>query len=100
VNIVRREEQVELLKSIGAEFVVNSSADSYESDLVDAMAASGATIAFDATGGGTLGFEIIKAMEAAAVRNASGMTGYGSSTCEPRAPQRHSCCVADCVVPV
>lgn len=50
VNIVRREEQVDLLKSIGAEFVVNSSADTYEKDLVDAMSASGATIAFDATG--------------------------------------------------
>ena len=50
VNIVRREEQVDLLKSIGAEFVVNSSADTYDEDLVDAMSASGATIAFDATG--------------------------------------------------
>merc|ERR550525_836224 len=80
VNIVRRQEQVDLLKSIGAQFVVNTSAKNYEKDLVDALAVSGATIAFDATGGGTLGFEIIKAMEAAALRKGSGMTGYGSST--------------------
>jgi NADPH:quinone reductase-like Zn-dependent oxidoreductase len=80
VNVVRRPQQADLLKSIGAEYVVISSAKTYEKDLVDAVATSGATIAFDATGGGTLGFEIIKAMETAAVRRGSGMTGYGSST--------------------
>ena len=80
VNVVRRPEQVELLESIGAEFVVDSSADSYESDLVKAMAGSGATICFDALGGGTLGFEIIRAMETAANMSGSERTGYGSTT--------------------
>ena len=80
VNVVRRPEQVELLESIGAELVVDSSADSYESDLVKAMAGSGATICFDALGGGTLGFEIIRAMETAANMSGSERTGYGSTT--------------------
>ena len=34
VNVVRRPAQVALLKAIGAEWVVDSSATSYESDLV------------------------------------------------------------------
>lgn len=80
VNIVRRQEQVDILKSLGAEYVVNTSAKTYEQDLVDALSASGATIAFDATGGGTLGFEIIKSMETAAVRKGAGMNNYGSAT--------------------
>jgi len=82
VNVVRRPAQVELLRAIGAEFVVDSSSASYEKELVAAMAASGATIAFDATGGGTLGFEIVKAMETAAVQSGAGRAsdGYGSST--------------------
>jgi len=80
VNVVRRQEQADLLKSIGAQYVVNTSLKTYEKDLVDALVASGATIAFDATGGGTLGFEIIKGMEMAALRKGGGMTSYGSST--------------------
>lgn len=80
VNVVRRQEQADLLKAMGAKFVVNTSAKTYEKDLVDAMAASGATIAFDATGGGSLGFEIIKAMETAAVRKGAANNPYGSST--------------------
>jgi len=80
VNVVRRQEQADLLKSIGANYVVNTSAKSYQTDLVDAMMASGSTIAFDATGGGALGFEILKAMEIAAVRRGSSRTSYGSTT--------------------
>lgn len=79
VNIVRRQEQVDILKAIGAQYVVNSTATTYEKDLVAALVATGATIAFDATGGGTLGFEIIKAMETAAQRKGAAMTGYGSA---------------------
>lgn len=80
VNVVRRQEQVDLLKRIGAEHVVNSSSETFEKDLVATMMASGATICFDATGGGTLGYEVLKAMETAAVRKGGAMTGYGSST--------------------
>lgn len=80
VNIVRRQEQVDMLKAIGAEYVVDSSAKTFGKDLVEALVATGATIAFDATGGGTLGFEIIKSMETAATRKGAAMNGYGSST--------------------
>ena len=80
VNVVRRQEQVDILKAIGAEYVVNSSADSFTKDLVAAMEASGATICFDALGGGTLGFEIVKAMETAAMRKGGPGSNYGSST--------------------
>jgi NADPH:quinone reductase-like Zn-dependent oxidoreductase len=54
VNIVRRPEQGELLRSIGAVHVCDSSASSFKSDLRDAVAATSATLAFDATGGGNL----------------------------------------------
>jgi len=80
VNVVRRQEQVDVLKAIGAEYVVNTSSKSYEKDLVDALVASGATIAFDATGGGTLAFEIIKGMETAATRTSKSNNSYGSNT--------------------
>eukprot|EP01047_Picozoa_sp_COSAG01_P047180 COSAG01_NODE_4484_length_4983_cov_9.058149_3_plen_359_part_00 len=82
VNVVRRPEQVALLESIGAEHALDSSAEDFEQRLADAVGASGATVCFDALGGGTLGFQIIKAMETAAVRAArgKGLTGYGSTT--------------------
>jgi NADPH:quinone reductase-like Zn-dependent oxidoreductase len=50
VNVVRSPKQVELLKDIGARWVVDSSSDTFSEDLTDALAATGATIAFDATG--------------------------------------------------
>jgi NADPH:quinone reductase-like Zn-dependent oxidoreductase len=80
VNVVRRQEQVDLLRSIGAEYVVNSSSETFKKDLTQAMLDTGATIAFDATGGGTLGFDIVKAMETAAVKKSGRANGYGSST--------------------
>jgi NADPH:quinone reductase-like Zn-dependent oxidoreductase len=51
VNVVRRKEQVELLKSIGAEYVVNSTSENFKKELEEAMLQSGSTICFDATGG-------------------------------------------------
>lgn len=81
VNIVRRESQAELLRSIGATHVVDSSADSFSEDLVAALTETGATIAFDATGGGTLAGEILTGMERAAIANApGGYARYGSTT--------------------
>ncbi|NOX50389.1 MAG: zinc-binding dehydrogenase, partial [Gammaproteobacteria bacterium] len=65
VNIVRKKEQVKLLKNLGAKYVCNSSDASFMSDLVSALTATGATIAFDATGGGTLTNQILTAMETA-----------------------------------
>ena len=65
VNIVRKPEQAALLRGIGARYVCDSSAPTFMADLADALAATGATIAFDATGGGTLAGQILQCMEAA-----------------------------------
>ena len=78
VNIVRREEQVKILKDLGAKYVVNSSSDSFMKDLTDAIHATGATLAFDATGGGELASQILSAMEAAAARTPGAYSIYGS----------------------
>ena len=80
VNIVRKPEQAELLRSIGAAHVCDSSAASFMDDLIDALAATGATIAFDAVGGGKLGSQILTCMEAAANRTAKEYSRYGSTT--------------------
>lgn len=78
VNIVRKEEQVKTLRDMGAKYVVNSSADSFMADLTDAIHATGATLAFDATGGGTLASNILTCMEAAAARTPGAYSIYGS----------------------
>ena len=80
VNIVRRPEQAELLRSIGAVHVVDSSQDTFHDDLTEACAATGATVAFDATGGGRLANQILMAMEAAASRSGGEYSRYGSTT--------------------
>ena len=79
VNIVRKEEQVATLRALGAAHVCNSSAPTFEADLTDALAATGATLAFDATGGGTLAGQILGCMEAAINRTATEYNRYGSS---------------------
>lgn len=78
VNIVRKEEQAELLRGMGAKYVVNSSNDNFMAELTDAIHATGATLGFDATGGGKLASDILSAMEAAAARTPSGYSIYGS----------------------
>jgi NADPH2:quinone reductase len=80
VNIVRRPEQAALLRSIGATWVVDQSAPAFMSDLTEALAATGATIAFDAIGGGRLAGQILSCMEAALNRNAKEYSRYGSAT--------------------
>jgi NADPH:quinone reductase len=80
VNIVRNEAQVTTLKAIGAVHVCNSSAPSFREDLTQALTTTGATIGFDATGGGNLASTILSAMEAALGRNAKEYNRYGSST--------------------
>ncbi len=79
VNIVRRPEQAALLRGIGAQHVVDSSEPGFQAALTDALAATGATIAFDATGGGTLAGQILQGMEAAINRNAKEYSRYGSA---------------------
>lgn len=80
VNIVRNASQAAILRGIGAVYVVDSSAADFSAALTDAIAATGATIAFDAIGGGTLPSTILHAMEAAATRSATAYSRYGSST--------------------
>lgn len=79
VNIVRRQEQAQLLEGLGAKHVVDSSADSFLDDLTDALEQTGATLAFDAIGGGKLAGQILGCMEAAAVRSATEYSRYGST---------------------
>lgn len=78
VNIVRKEEQVELLKSQGAKIVVNSSADTFKQDLYAAIAQTEATLAFDAIGGGQMASDILATMEFYFSRDAVGLNTYGS----------------------
>ena len=78
VNIVRKDEQETLLREMGAKYVVNSNKDTFMADLTDAIHATGATLAFDATGGGTLASTILSAMEAAAARTPGAYSIYGS----------------------
>ena len=78
VNIVRRPEQAELLRGIGARHVCDSSAPEFVAELTDALASTGATIAFDATGGGTLAGQILQCMEGAINRTPREYSRYGS----------------------
>jgi NADPH2:quinone reductase len=80
VNVVRRPEQAELLRGLGARWVCDSSQPSFKEDLTDALAATGATIAFDATGGGKLASQLLTCMEIAANRSAGEYSRYGSET--------------------
>ena len=79
VNIVRKAEQAEILHKIGAKYVVDSSSPTFMSDLTNALAETGATIAFDAIGGGKLPGQILSCMEAAINREAKVYSRYGSS---------------------
>ncbi|MGZ3238566.1 MAG: zinc-binding dehydrogenase [Burkholderiaceae bacterium] len=80
VNIVRKQEQADLLKAAGAQYVCNTESETFMQDLTDALTATGATIAFDAIGGGRLAGQILSCMEAAANRNAKEYSRYGSTT--------------------
>jgi NADPH2:quinone reductase len=80
VNIVRKRQHVDLLKTLGATYVCDSSSPSFLDDLTEALAATGATVAFDAIGGGRLAGQILTAMETAATRTAKEYSRYGSTT--------------------
>jgi NADPH:quinone reductase-like Zn-dependent oxidoreductase len=79
VNIVRSPAQVALLKDIGAEHVVDTSSAKFHDDLVAAIEATGATMGFDAIGGGKLVGQILGAMEQVASKGAT-FSRYGSDT--------------------
>jgi NADPH:quinone reductase-like Zn-dependent oxidoreductase len=80
VNIVRKPEQAALLREQGAAHVVSSSAPAFMDELTEALAATGATLGFDAIGGGRLAGQILSAMEAALSRTATEYSRYGSTT--------------------
>ena len=79
VNIVRSTAQEELLRALGARHVCNSTAPGFETDLREAVAATGARIAFDAVGGGRQAGQILEAMHAAASRTMTSYSRYGSA---------------------
>jgi NADPH2:quinone reductase len=81
INVVRKPEQVAALEKLGAEYICDTSADSFMNDLVDALVATGATLGFDATGGGNGGKlpgQILAAMEIAANKTSTEYSRYGS----------------------
>jgi NADPH2:quinone reductase len=80
VNIVRKKEQEDLLKAAGAAYVCRTDSPTFLKDLTDALAATGATIAFDAIGGGPLAGQILGCMEAAVNRGVKVYSRYGSTT--------------------
>jgi NADPH2:quinone reductase len=80
VNIVRKQDQEDLLKAAGAIYVCRTDSATFLKDLTDALAATGATIAFDAVGGGPLAGQILACMEAAVNRGVSVYSRYGSTT--------------------
>ncbi|MET4294597.1 NADPH:quinone reductase-like Zn-dependent oxidoreductase [Bradyrhizobium sp. LB8.2] len=79
VNIVRSKEQADILHKIGAKYVVDSSAPSFLGDLTNALVETGATIAFDAIGGGKLAGDILNCMEVAINKSAKEYSRYGSN---------------------
>jgi NADPH:quinone reductase-like Zn-dependent oxidoreductase len=79
VNIVRSADQSAILRKIGAKYVVDSKSATFMQDLTNALAETGATLAFDAIGGGKLAGQILTGMEAAIGRTAKVYSRYGSN---------------------
>jgi NADPH:quinone reductase-like Zn-dependent oxidoreductase len=80
VNIVRSAEQANILKEIGAKIVLDSTSPRFMPELIEAVSATEATLAFDAIGGGLMASQILTAMEAAAVARMTSYNRYGSNT--------------------
>jgi NADPH2:quinone reductase len=78
INIVRKPEQEDMLRELGEGHVVNSSENAFTADLTAALIETGATIAFDAVGGGKLASQILGCMEAAGARDMKHYDHYGS----------------------
>jgi len=79
VNIVRSPEQAQILRKIGAKYVVDSTSPAFMDDLTNALVETGATLAFDAIGGGKLAGQILTCMEAAINKTAKAYSRYGSN---------------------
>lgn len=80
VNIVRSQAQTDLLKGIGATHVIDSTSENFMTELTDALVETGATVGFDAIGGGKLAGQILGCMETAAVKRMKTYSRYGSDT--------------------
>jgi NADPH:quinone reductase len=79
VNVVRKPEQAEILRKLGAKYICDSSLPSFMQDLTKAIAETGAMLCFDATGGGKLASQVLTCMEAAANLTAKEYSRYGST---------------------
>jgi NADPH:quinone reductase-like Zn-dependent oxidoreductase len=79
VNVVRKPEQAKLLRGIGAKHVCDLSSPKFAEELTEALVETGATIAFDAIGGGTLASQILTSMEIAVNKGATQYSRYGST---------------------
>ena len=79
VNIVRSPQQADILRKIGAKHICDSTAPAFMDDLTNALVETGATLAFDAIGGGRLAGQILTCMEIAANKTAKVYSRYGSS---------------------
>ena len=79
VNIVRSPAQAKILTDAGAKYVLDSTAPGFMEALIAALDETGATLAFDAIGGGKLASQILSAMEAAANRKPGAYSRYGST---------------------
>lgn len=80
INVVRKQEQADILKSIGAKYICNSADDDFISQLYKAVDETGATLAFDAIGGGELVSNILTVMEMVGSKDATGFNTYGSAS--------------------
>jgi len=80
VNIVRNQQQVDILKEIGAQYICDSSNENFKADLYKAIDKTGATLAFDAIGGGKIVSDILTAMEQSGCKDAVGFNTYGSES--------------------
>jgi NADPH:quinone reductase-like Zn-dependent oxidoreductase len=79
VNIVRSAQQADILRKIGAKYVVDSTSPTFMNDLTNALVETGATLAFDAIGGGKLAGQILTCMETAINKTAKAYSRYGSN---------------------
>lgn len=79
VNIVRSDEQAKILRGIGAKYICDSTSPTFMDDLTQALVDTGATIAFDAIGGGKLAGQILTCMEIAVNKSAKVYSRYGSN---------------------
>jgi len=78
INIVRNEENVTLLKNLGAKYVLNTASDDFKQNLYQALEETRATLAFDAIGGGQVVDDILTAMESVGSKDTRGFNTYGS----------------------